>query len=125
MKDIISTSSAPSAVGPYSQAVRAGDFLFISGQLGMEPSSGEMLEGLEKQVERALNNLKAVVEEAGGGLESIVKTTVLLQSMDDFKKMNAVYAGFFPEEPPARAAFEVARLPLDGLIEIEAVAYLG
>ncbi len=125
MKEIISTSSAPSAVGPYSQAVRAGEYLFVSGQLGMEPSSGELVEGLENQVERALNNLKAVVEAAGASLESIVKTTVLLQSMDDFKAMNAVYADFFSNDPPARAAFEAARLPLGGLVEIEAVAYLG
>ena len=125
MKRIIRTDKAPAAVGPYSQAVRAGDLLFISGQIGIDPATGEMAEGLEAQAARVLENLKAIVEEAGGTMASIVKATVLLQSMDDFKTMNAIYAGYFESDPPARAAFEVGALPLGALVEIEAIALLG
>ncbi|HMA76560.1 MAG TPA: RidA family protein [Candidatus Krumholzibacteriaceae bacterium] len=123
MKEVIRTESAPAAIGPYNQAVRAGNFLFISGQLGMDPDSGELAEDLSSQVERAIYNLKAVAEAAGGGLHSIVKTTVMLDSMDDFKEMNNVYMNYFKEDPPARAAYEVSKLPLGALVEIEAVAY--
>ena len=124
MKRIISTDKAPAAVGPYSQAVRAGDLLFISGQIGIDPATGGMVEGLEGQAARVLDNLKAIVEEAGGTMASIVKATVLLQSMDDFKAMNAIYASYFESDPPARAAFEVGALPLGALVEIEAIALL-
>jgi 2-iminobutanoate/2-iminopropanoate deaminase len=124
MKRIISTDRAPAAVGPYSQAVRAGDLLFISGQIGIDPATGTMTEGLEAQVEQVLENLKSIVEEAGGSMGSIVKATVLLQSMDDFKAMNGIYAGYFESDPPARAAFEVGALPLGALVEIEAIALL-
>jgi reactive intermediate/imine deaminase len=125
LKRIITTDKAPAAVGPYSQAVRAGDLLFISGQLGIDPSAGKMVEGLDAQVRQVLDNMKAIVEEAGGSMSSIVKCTVLLQSMDDFKAMNAIYAEYFGSDPPARAAFEVAALPLGALVEIEAIALLG
>lgn len=125
MREIISTEKAPAAVGPYSQAVRAGDYLFISGQIGINPENGQMEEGLEAQVEQVLKNMESVVKAAGGGMESIVKTTVMLQSMDDFKSMNDIYKKFFTAEPPARAAFEVADLPLGALCEIQAVAFLG
>lgn len=125
MKKIINTEKAPAAVGPYSQAVGAGDMLFISGQLGIDPASGKLAEGIENQVERALENVKAIVERAGGDMGSIVKVTVLLQSMGDFKTMNSIYGRYFTEDQPARAAFEVAALPLGGLVEIEAVAFLG
>ena len=124
MKRIISTDRAPAAVGPYSQAVRAGDLLFISGQIGIDPATGSMAEGLEAQVEQVLENLKSIVEEAGGSMGSIVKATVLLQSMDDFKAMNGIYAGYFESDPPARAAFEVGALPLGARVEIEAIALL-
>jgi 2-iminobutanoate/2-iminopropanoate deaminase len=124
MKRIISTDRAPAAVGPYSQAVRAGDLLFISGQIGIDPATGTMTEGLEAQVEQVLENLKSIVEESGGSMGSIVKATVLLQSMDDFKAMNGIYAGYFESDPPARAAFEVGALPLGALVEIEAIALL-
>jgi 2-iminobutanoate/2-iminopropanoate deaminase len=124
MKRIISTDKAPAAVGPYSQAVRAGDMLFISGQIPIDPATGKMVEGLEAQVSQALENLKAIVEAAGGSMASIVKTTVLLQSMGDFKAMNGIYAGYFESDPPARAAFEVGALPLGAMVEIEAVALL-
>lgn len=124
MKGIISTDKAPAAVGPYSQAVRAGELLFISGQIGIDPATGNMTEGLEAQVTQVLENLKSIVEEAGGSMSSIVKATVLLQSMDDFKTMNGIYAGYFESDPPARAAFEVGALPLGALVEIEAIALL-
>ncbi|MCK4236773.1 MAG: RidA family protein [Candidatus Krumholzibacteria bacterium] len=126
MKKVICTKAAPAAVGPYSQAVGVGDLLFISGQIGIDPGTGKFVEGgIEKQVERVLKNIESIVKAAGVDLSSVVKTTVLLKSMDDFSAMNEVYAGFFPENPPARAAFEVGRLPLGALVEIEAVAYLG
>jgi 2-iminobutanoate/2-iminopropanoate deaminase len=126
MREVVSTDSAPSAIGAYSQAVRAGDFLFISGQLGIDPSTGDLVEGgIEAQVRRALLNIKAILEEAGVSSGSVVKTTVFLDSIDDFKDANRVYGEFFQKDPPARAAFEVARLPLDALVEIEATAYLG
>lgn len=125
MKKIVKTDKAPAAVGPYNQAVRAGDLLFISGQIGIDPETGKMVEGIENQVERVLNNVRAIVEAAGGDLGSIVKVTVFLQSIDDFKMMNSIYGRHFTENQPARAAFEVAALPLGALIEIEAIAFLG
>jgi 2-iminobutanoate/2-iminopropanoate deaminase len=124
MKRIISTDRAPSAVGPYSQAVRAGNMLFISGQIGIDPATGVMAEGLEAQVRQVLKNLKAIVEEDGGSMASVVKATVLLKSMDDFKTMNGIYAEYFGSDPPARAAFAVSALPLGALVEIEAIALL-
>lgn len=125
-KKIIATEKAPAAVGPYSQATEANGFVFISGQLGMDPSTGKFVEGgVEKQAARALDNMGAILEEAGLGFEDLVKTTVLLDSMDDFKVVNGVYAARFESDPPARAAFAVATLPLNGLVEIEAIAYRG
>ena len=125
MKEIIRTGSAPAAVGAYSQAVRAGELLFISGQLGIDPESGKLVEGIGPQVDRAMKNIKGIVEAAGADMESIVKVTVLLKSIDDFKTMNEIYSGYFSADFPARAAFQVAALPLGGLVEIEAVAFLG
>jgi 2-iminobutanoate/2-iminopropanoate deaminase len=126
MRKTIQTEAAPAAIGPYSQAVRAGDYLFVSGQLGLDPGTKKMVDGgIEGQTERALANIAAIVEAAGATVAAIVKTTVLLKSMDDFAAMNVVYARCFPKDSPARAAFQVARLPLDGLVEIEAIAYLG
>jgi len=124
MKRIISTKKAPAAVGPYSQAVRAGDTLFISGQIPIDPATGKMVEGIEAQVERVMENIKAIVGEAGGSMASIVKCTVLLKSMGDFKVMNGIYAQYFESDPPARAAFEVCELPLGAMVEIEAIALL-
>lgn len=126
MKEIISTEAAPAAVGPYSQAVRAGDFLFLSGQIGIDPATGGIVDGgVERQVERVIENLRGILEAAGAGLGAVVKTTVLLQSINDFAVMNEVYKRFFTSECPARAAYEVANLPLGALVEIEAVAYLA
>ncbi len=125
-KQIIATNKAPQAIGPYSQAVRAGDFLFCSGQIAMDPETGELIGGeIGAQTERVLNNIQAVLEAAGARLDQVVRCTVFLDDMDDFAAMNEVYGRFFPENPPARAAVEVSRLPKNVGVEIAAVAYLG
>jgi len=122
-KQIVATEKAPAAVGPYSQAVRIGDFVYTAGQLGIVPGSKEFAgPGVEAQTRQALQNLRAVLEAAGSCLEHVIKTTVFLQDMGEFGQMNAVYAEFFPDGPPARSAVEVAALPLGGRVEIEAVA---
>jgi len=122
-RTIVSTTNAPAAVGPYSQAVRIGDLVFTAGQIGLEPATG-VIEGrtIEEQTDQVLRNLKAVLEAAGSGLARVVKTTVFLADMNDFKAMNAVYATYFPADPPARSAVQVAALPLGARVEIEAVA---
>lgn len=123
MKKIISTENAPSAIGPYSQAVSDGNMLFISGQLPINPVTGSIDgESITVQTKQALKNLQAILTEAGMTTANVLKTTVYLSSMEDFKAMNEVYASVFTKEFPARAAFQVARLPLDVLVEIEAVA---
>jgi 2-iminobutanoate/2-iminopropanoate deaminase len=119
---VISTKKAPAAVGPYSQAISANGLVFVSGQLGIDPATGKLVDGVEAQAEQALENMGAILAEAGLSFASVVKATVLLQSMDDFQKVNAIYAKRFPEQAPARAAFAVAKLPLGGLVEIEAIA---
>ena len=122
MKKIIASPLAPKAVGPYSQAVEAGGALYISGQLPVDGATGKMAEGIEAQTRQSLTNLRHILEEAGSSLEAVVKTTVLLQSIGDFAAMNAVYAGYFTSEMPARICFEVAALPMGALVEIDAVA---
>jgi 2-iminobutanoate/2-iminopropanoate deaminase len=123
MKKIIGTDRAPAAIGPYSQAVDTGDLVFVAGQVPINPASGKIeVTDIDGQTRQALENLKAILEAADLGLENVVKVSVFLQSMDDFKSMNAVYAEYFTSDPPARAAFEVARLPLGALVEIEAIA---
>ena len=125
MNEIISTKNAPSAIGPYSQAVKAGNLLFISGQIPLDPATGEVVEAtIQAQTTRSLNNLKAILEEAGGNLRSVVKTTVFLKSMDDFAEMNKVSQQFFQSDCPARSAVQVAKLPKDVMVEIEAIAAL-
>jgi len=124
-RSIVSTESAPAAVGPYSQAVRAGDMLFVSGQLGLDPETGGLADGVEAQADRALENLGAILSAAGLGYDDVVKTTVLLDDIADFAAVNAVYAKRFPSDPPARAAFAVQSLPLEALVEIEAIAIFG
>ena len=124
MRKTVATTNAPAAIGPYAQANIVGNFVFTSGQLGMDPATGELKEGLEAQTHQALANLKAILEEAGTGLDKVVKTTCFLQSMDDFAAMNAIYATYFEGDMPSRSAVEVAKLPKGGLVEIEAVAYL-
>ncbi len=122
-KQIIATEKAPAAVGPYSQAVRVEDLIFTAGQLGIVPGTkGFAGPDIESQTRQALENLKAVLEAGGSCLEHVVKTAVFLQDIGEFARMNAVYAEFFPEGPPARSAVQVAALPLGGRIEIEAVA---
>jgi 2-iminobutanoate/2-iminopropanoate deaminase len=121
-RQAISTNSAPGAVGPYSQAIDTGDLVFCSGQLGLDPASGQLLDGVEAQAERALRNLAAVLDAAGVRMADIVKTTVLLADIDDFAAVNAIYATFMPDPPPARSTFAVRDLPKGGLVEIEAIA---
>lgn len=121
----VSTENAPAAVGPYSQAMKAGDFVYVSGQLPMNPETGEMVTGsIKEQTRQSLENAKAILKEAGTSLENVVKTTVFLQDMNDFADMNGVYAEFFTDHKPARAAVEVAKLPLGADVEIQMVAYL-
>ena len=125
MKEIISTPNAPAAIGPYSQAVRAGSLLFVSGQIPLDPASGQLVENtIQAQAARSLENLKAILTQAGGTLDNVVKTTVFLKDMEDFVEMNRVYKTYFPENCPARSAVQVARLPKDVLVEIEAIAAL-
>lgn len=123
MKQIVTTPGAPRAIGPYSQAVRSGGLLFVSGQIPLDPESGQMVEGgAAEQTARVLENLKAILEAAGSSLGRVLKTTVYLKDLGDFAAMNAVYARYFPGEAPARATLEVARLPREARVEIEAVA---
>ena len=118
----ISASGAPAALGPYSHAIGHGDLVFCSGQLGLDPATGDLMDGVEAQAERALSNLAAVLDAAGMGLADVVKTTIFLADMGDFPTVNAVYGRFFPEPYPARSTVQVAALPKGGLVEIEAVA---
>ena len=124
-KTAISTKEAPAAIGPYSQAVRVGDMLFASGQVGLDPATGQMVAGgITEQTVRVLENVKAVLAQAGLDLSHVVKTTVFLKTMGDFAAMNEVYARYFPMAPPGRATVEVSRLPKDALVEIEVIALL-
>jgi 2-iminobutanoate/2-iminopropanoate deaminase len=124
-KEIVIAEKAPQAIGPYSAAVKAGNFVFTAGQLGIDPESGEFVSGgIEAQTRQALENLAAVLQAAGTSLENVVKTTVFLNDMNDFGAMNGIYGQFFTEKFPARSAVQAARLPKDGLVEIEAVALL-
>ncbi|MBR3539597.1 MAG: RidA family protein [Eubacterium sp.] len=126
MKEIIATDKAPQAIGPYSQAVRTGNLLFTSGMIPIDPATNTLVEGgIEIQARQAIGNLSALLSEAGSGLDRVVKTVVFIKDMNDFAKVNAVYAEFFTENFPARSCVEVARLPKDVLIEIEAVAEIG
>ncbi len=122
-REIIATDKAPAAVGPYSQAVRVGDFVFTAGQIALDPATGQMVaDDIEAQTRQVLTNLSAVLEAAGASLTHVVKTTVFLADIGEFKAMNGVYAEFFPDAPPARSAVQVAALPLGARVEIEAVA---
>ncbi len=123
MKEVISSPEAPRAIGPYSQAIRAGGFVFLSGQIALDSATGYIVEGgVTQQTARIMENLKAVLEAAGSSLDKVVKTTVYLKSMDDFGKMNEIYGHYFPENPPARSTVEAARLPRDVRVEIDAIA---
>ena len=125
-REVVATKGAPAAVGPYSQGIKADGFVFSAGQLGLDPATGKLVEGdVTDQARRALLNIKAILEAAGSSLDRVVKVTVFLKDINDFKRVNEVYAQFFGQNPPARSAFQVAALPLGGLIEIEAVASAG
>jgi len=125
-KQVVSTVNGPSAIGPYSQAIRAGNLLFVSGQIPIDPSTGKLIDdaSIQAQTRRVLQNLIAIVEAAGGSAQSIVKTTVFLRSMNDFTEMNAVYSLFFSSGAPARSTVEAARLPRDVSIEIDCIAVI-
>ena len=126
MKRIIKTNGAPQAIGPYSQAISAGGFVFASGQIPIDPQTGEFVAGgVREQTEQVLRNLSAVLEAAGTGLDRVVKTTVFLADMNDFAVMNEVYGRYFNEGAPARATVQAARLPRDARVEIEAIAEAG
>ena len=123
MKKVISTAEAPKAIGPYSQAIEAGGFIFVSGQIPLIPATGEIVEGsVEVQTARVLENLKAILEAAGASLEDVVKTTVYITNMDDFAKVNGIYGQYFQENPPARVCVEVSKLPKGALVEIDVIA---
>jgi 2-iminobutanoate/2-iminopropanoate deaminase len=125
MREVIATKDAPQAIGPYSQAIKAGGFVFLSGQVALDPATGQVVgDGVAAQTERVLKNLSAVLAAAGSSLEKAVKTTVFLKNMSDFAAMNEVYGKFWKAAPPARATVEVARLPKDALVEIDVIAVL-
>lgn len=125
MRKIVATDKAPAAIGPYAQANIIGDLVITSGQIPIDPATGNLVEGdIEAQTKQVFKNLKAVLEAAGSGLDKIVKTTCFMDNMNDFAKMNEVYASFFSGDYPSRSAVEVAKLPKGALIEIEAIAYL-
>lgn len=122
-KTIISTSNAPAAIGPYSQAVKVGNLLYTSGQLAINTSTGEFInDDIKKATAQSLNNVKAILEEAGTSLDKVIKTLVFLKDMNDFADMNEIYAQYFSENPPARSCVQAAKLPKDALVEIEVIA---
>ncbi|MCR5453201.1 MAG: RidA family protein [Lachnospiraceae bacterium] len=121
MKEVIKTDKAPAAIGPYSQAIKIGDLLFTSGVIPVDPATGNIPEGSAAQARQAFTNLKNLIEAGGGSMERVVKTTVFIKEMNDFSAINEVYAEFFPEPFPARSCVEVARLPKDVMLEIEAI----
>ena len=122
MKKVISTTNAPAAIGPYSQAIEANGFVFASGQIPVNPATGEVAEGIEGQAEQVMKNMKNLLEAAGTSMENVVKTTVFIQSMDDFATNNGIYSKYFEKDCPARSCVEVAKLPKGVLLEMEAIA---
>ena len=126
MKKVIETDMAPKAIGPYSQAIQAGDLIFVSGQIPIDPVTGKRVEGgIEDQRRRVLDNIKGLLDSQGAGMVDVIKVTIFLKDMSDFSRVNEIYATYFPSSPPARSTVEVARLPRDVLIEIEAIALAG
>jgi 2-iminobutanoate/2-iminopropanoate deaminase len=125
MRDVVLTDRGPKPIGPYSQAVRTNGFLFVSGQVALDPKTGEMTgTNIRPQTERVFENIKGILEAAGSNLHHVVKTTVFLKDMNDFSTMNEVYAKYFTTAPPARSTVQVSRLPKDALVEIEVIAAL-
>jgi 2-iminobutanoate/2-iminopropanoate deaminase len=126
MREVVSTDRAPGAVGPYSQAIRTGNLVFASGQVALDPATGKLVDGgIEEQTRQVLANLSAVLEAAGTTLERVVRSTVYLTDLGDFERVNAIYAEWFPETPPARVCVEVSRLPKESRVEIDAIALLS
>lgn len=125
MTNEIYTDNAPAAIGPYSQAIQAGDFLYVSGQIGINPETGEVTEGIEAQTKQVMENLKAILTEANTSFADVVKFTIYIQSMDNFATVNDIYGGYLQKPYPARATVEVSRLPKDMLVEMDAVVYTG
>ncbi|MCM0648206.1 RidA family protein [Clostridium swellfunianum] len=123
-KIVVSTNNAPGAIGPYSQAIKAGHFVYTSGQLPVNPATGELVTDIKEATAQSLENVKAILEEAGSSLDKVVKTLVFIKDMNDFAAMNEVYAKYFTANPPARSCVEVARLPKDAKVEIEVIALL-
>ena len=121
-RQAIQTNGAPVALGPYSQGIRSGDLVFCSGQLGLDPATGELADGVEAQAERALRNLQSVLDAAGLGFDDVVKTTIFLADVGDFAAVNAIYAKVMPDPPPARSTVGVSGLPKGALVEVEAIA---
>ncbi|WP_078578861.1 RidA family protein [Salipaludibacillus agaradhaerens] len=121
-KQPIQTTEAPSAIGPYSQAVQLGDMIYASGQIGLDPETGELVDGLENQTHRVMKNVTAVLKAAGCEINDVVKTLIFMQNMEDFTTVNEIYASYFEEPYPARSAVEVARMPKGALVEVEVIA---
>ncbi len=124
-REIIATSAAPAAIGPYSQAVSTGSLVFTAGQIGLNPATGKMTEGVENQARQVMANLAAILTAAGSSLDQVIKTTIFLQDMADFAAVNVIYGAAFSVTPPARSTIQVAGLPLGALVEIEAIALVG
>jgi 2-iminobutanoate/2-iminopropanoate deaminase len=126
MRDVVSTKDAPQAIGPYSQAIKAGDLVFLSGQIAIDPATSNIIQGnISAQTDRVLKNISAILAAAGTSLDRVVKTTVFLKNMSEFAAMNEVYGKFWKSAPPARSTVEVARLPKDVLVEIDVIALAG
>lgn len=124
MREVVKTTAAPAAIGPYSQAVRAGNFVYTAGQLGIDPATGDLVEGLEAQVEQILMNLSNILEAAGSNMDNVVKTTCYLADLADFKVFNAIYGSVFSANRPARSTIQAAALPAGALVEIEVIALI-
>ncbi|MCK9216367.1 MAG: RidA family protein [Firmicutes bacterium] len=125
MKEVISTTNAPGAIGPYSQGIKHGSLLFVSGQTPIDPKTGKLVEGdVTIQAKQCIENIKAILEAAGSSLENVLKSTVFIKDMNSFGKVNEVYGSYFTKNQPARSCVEVARLPMDVLVEIEVIAYI-
>ncbi len=123
-KAVIATEKAPAAIGPYSQAIRIGNMVFLSGQIPLHPVTGEMVKGdIKAQTRQVLENVKCILEAAGSSLDQVAKTTIFMKDLNDYAAVNAVYQEFFPNKPPARAAIQAARLPRDAVVEIETIAF--
>lgn len=123
-REVISTKNAPGAIGPYSQGIKIGDFIFTSGQLPINPKTGELISDVKEATKTSLENVKAILEDVGSSLDKVVKTTVFLKDLNDFAAVNEVYGEYFKELPPARSCFQVGKLPKDAVLEIEVIAHI-